>query len=66
VKSITDTWLQDFKAKSIKRGRIPDPGGLKDRDNAAFGVEPQGKGLANQVSYRPAIADLADFACKRL
>ena len=33
------------------------------RDNAAFGLEPQGKGLANQVAYRPSAADLADFAC---
>jgi hypothetical protein len=34
-------------------------------DNAAFGIEPQGKGLANQVAYRSPAADLADFACKR-
>jgi hypothetical protein len=33
------------------------------RDNAAFGVEPQGKGLANQVANAPATADLPDFGC---
>jgi hypothetical protein len=38
---------------------------LKPRDNAAFGVEPQGKGLANQAAYAPSTTDLADFACKR-
>jgi hypothetical protein len=43
----------------------PEPTALKARDNAAFGVEPQGKGLANQVAYGPAASDLADFACKR-
>ena len=43
----------------------PEPCGLKASDNAAFGVEPQGKGLANQVAYRPAAAGLADFSCKR-
>jgi hypothetical protein len=32
-------------------------------DNAAFGIEPQGKGLANQVAHGPAAADLA---CKAL
>jgi hypothetical protein len=34
-------------------------------DNAAFGIEPQGKGLANQVACRSPAANLADFACKR-
>ena len=43
----------------------PDPAASKARDNAAFGVEPQGKGLTNQVAYRLAAAGLADFACKR-
>jgi len=44
----------------------PDPAASKARDNAAFGVEPQGKALANQEVYRPAAADSAVFACKAL
>jgi hypothetical protein len=54
-----------FTIYGNRRGQ-PRPSGLKARDNAAFGLEPQGKGLANQVAYRLATADSADFACKRL
>jgi hypothetical protein len=65
VESITVCLAPGFlRYKAISEGS-PDPAASKARDNAAFGVEPQGKGLTNQVAYRRATADLADFACKR-
>src|SRR5690349_11592117 len=38
---------------------------IKARDNAAFGVEPQGKGWRIEGHNGPAAADLAGNACKR-
>jgi len=40
-------------------------GGIKPGDNAAFGVEPQGYGMANRLAYGPVTADWASFSCKR-
>ncbi len=37
---------------------------IKACDNAAFGIEPQGKGWRIQGHNGPAIADLASIACK--
>jgi hypothetical protein len=36
-------------------------GGIKASDNAAFGVQPQGYGVANRVADRPVAADLASL-----
>jgi hypothetical protein len=41
-------------------------GGIKACDNAAFGPEPQGYGIANRLAYGPLTADWASFPCKRL
>jgi hypothetical protein len=36
-------------------------GGIKASDNAAFGVEPQGYGVANRMAGRPMIVALTGF-----
>jgi hypothetical protein len=66
VESITVCLAPGFLGYTAISEGSPDPAAAKARDNAAFGVEPQGKALTNQAARRPVAADSADFACKPL
>src|SRR5262245_28866216 len=66
MESITVCLAPGFlRYKAISEGS-PDPAASKARDNAGFGIEPQGKGLANQPAYRPAAVDLTQLCLQTL
>jgi hypothetical protein len=66
LESITDRLAPGVSRQDVTINLECEPtGGIKASDNAAFGPEPQGYGMANRLAYGPVTADWASFSCKR-
>jgi hypothetical protein len=55
-----------FQVRKLRSISNANPtGGIKACDNAAFGLEPQGYGMANRLAYGPVTAGSANSPSKR-
>jgi hypothetical protein len=66
VECITDRLAPGFQGSKLRSISDANPtGGIKACDNAAFGLEPQGYGMANRLAFGPPTAERANPPSKR-